>query len=100
MSKHPQQPIVLDKLDDVDAYLTKVQTRQLSRKPINPVLQDVFGDFTCSVLSHMKQHWELYGFLDLYDNKHVSDMFDIVKASVQVRIVEDGDEDDFQEEQY
>jgi len=91
--------VYLDGINDIDKCLQDRLVRKNKNKPDkvqqpNPILQDVFGDFICSLLSDMKHTWSPYGFMDTYTSDIVTDMFDIVKANVQVRDIEDDEGDD------
>ena len=96
---------VLRSLDDIDDYyyptLTPRHTsyKQIKRKQLtNPLLQDIFGDFICGIVSCMHDYWSQSGFMNKVDRQvAASDVLDILKHLTvveEIEIEEDHEDDD------
>ena len=91
--------VVLKSLGELDEYLeaAKRVCNERENVPINPVLQDVFGDVVCGLLQEMQERGSDYGFMNMYSCSTIG-MLDIVKAHVQMRQIEEDDRDDLLDE--
>jgi len=55
----------------------------------NAVIQDVFGDYICGVVSGMHEYWTQFGFMDKIDDRRAAmDVLDIVKTLATVEVIE------------